>query len=73
MAYGLNVAGPGEESPRFPKHCGCGRVWSATTWQWLVYVGIMSDHIDRLELRHCVCGSTIAMHTWVVEKTRALG
>jgi hypothetical protein len=51
----------------FPKLCGCGATWSAEAWQGLAYAGVMSDHLESLELRHCTCGSTIAMHVCVVE------
>jgi hypothetical protein len=32
----------------------------------LEYVGIMDDGVDRVELRHCTCGSTISMLASVV-------
>jgi hypothetical protein len=35
-------------------------------WLDLERVGIMDDGVDRVELRHCTCGSTISMPASVV-------
>jgi hypothetical protein len=42
--------------------------WSAAEWPRLKWVGLMDDGVDRAELRHCICGSTISMPASVVEK-----
>lgn len=50
--------------PRVPafKVCGCGAVYDATSWRALPYVGVQRlDDEPDLELRNCVCGSTIAV------------
>ncbi len=39
----------------------------------LEYVGIMDDGVDRIELRHCTCGSTISMLASVVGRVAAEG
>jgi hypothetical protein len=54
----------------WPKRCGCGAVWVATAWHRLENVGIWDDGVDAIELRHCVCGSTISMRVAVVAATR---
>ncbi len=43
------------------KRCGCGVAYSVEAWAGLPYVGIMADEHERLELRNCRCGSTIAI------------
>ncbi len=40
------------------KTCGCGRAFTAAAWARLPYVGIMAG---CLEMRNCLCGSTIAV------------
>lgn len=45
------------------KTCACGRSFGSKGWNLLDYVGIHKDeppHPD-LELRNCICGSTIAV------------
>lgn len=54
----------------FPKECACGASWSADAWLALASLGIMDDGVDRLELRSCTCGSTIAMLAEDVEQIR---
>jgi hypothetical protein len=53
----------------FPKPCGCGLVYEKKQWRELDLVG-MTEGTDStcgkrygpdLELRNCVCGSTIAV------------
>jgi len=43
------------------KVCGCGRSYSRETWSDLVLAGEQVDEVERSELRHCPCGSTIAV------------
>lgn len=44
------------------KECGCGRQYSRETWDQLHLVGRMPDgEGGELELRDCVCKSTIAV------------
>lgn len=41
------------------KQCGCGEIYTRREWLHLLFVG--NDHEARLELRNCICGSTIAL------------
>jgi hypothetical protein len=43
------------------KSCACGRTFTAHTWKLLAKVGHHRDFVEKLELRNCPCGSTIAM------------
>lgn len=43
------------------KRCGCGRVHDGEAWSRLPYCGVQEDGHERFELRHCECGSTIAV------------
>lgn len=45
------------------KECACGRRYGESAWERLYYVGIHRDErpYPDLELRNCVCGSTIAV------------
>lgn len=53
---------PGSERAAWPKRCACGAEWCAATWQHLPYVGRMDyDGVDPLELRTCLCSSTLAV------------
>lgn len=50
----------------FPKTCACGAVHDAASWARLLFRGYMADREinpdgERLELRDCTCGSTIAI------------
>ena len=46
----------------WPKRCGCGASWWPTRFRSLESVGIWRvDDEEELELRNCVCGSTIAV------------
>jgi hypothetical protein len=47
----------------WPKVCACGAAWSEEDWSDRPLVGQMalSDDEPPLELRHCMCGSTIAV------------
>jgi hypothetical protein len=45
------------------KHCACGRSISPESWKRLPLVGTADDGREigeLIELRNCVCGSTIA-------------
>jgi len=44
-------------------------VWGATAWRRLENVGVWDDGVDTIELRHCVCRSTISMLVAVVAAT----
>lgn len=50
-----------------PKRCSCGREHDAAAWKALPYCGVQEDVDARFELRHCVCGSTIAVLLCAVE------
>lgn len=43
------------------KACACGRSYTRKQWDALPYVGENVDELERLELRNCRCGSTIAL------------
>lgn len=43
------------------KRCGCGKAYDTRTWEDLTFVGFMEDEVEIIELRNCVCGSTLAM------------
>jgi hypothetical protein len=45
------------------KSCACGRTFTAHTWKLLAKVGHHRDFVEKLELRNCPCGSTIARVT----------
>ena len=48
--------------PLWPKACRCGASWSGEEWKTLVLVGYADGGEDgELELRNCVCGSTLAV------------
>jgi len=52
------------EVPVSFKVCGCGREHDAASWSDLPLVGFMdldADGDERLELRNCPCGSTVAV------------
>lgn len=50
-------------APAFPKACTCCEtVYDAASWAALRLVGTMDDYAGGLlELRDCVCGSTLAV------------
>jgi CheY-like chemotaxis protein len=51
------------EPPSSTKHCACGRSYDAATWAALPWVGEIDNGREvgeRMELRDCPCGSTIA-------------
>jgi hypothetical protein len=43
------------------KVCGCGRQYSKSNWEELPLCGVTDDGVERIELRQCVCESTIAI------------
>lgn len=43
------------------KTCRCGKRYTAAEWEKLHYVGVMGDDVERIELRDCTCGSTVAV------------
>lgn len=43
------------------KTCGCGRTFTVEEWRELPGCGRMPDEEGDLDLRHCPCGSTIAV------------
>jgi hypothetical protein len=46
----------------FNKKCSCGREYTTLeAWDALNFVGTMADDAGALEMRNCVCGSTIAV------------
>jgi hypothetical protein len=46
---------------RWPVRCACGRSWSRDQWTSLSLVGKLLTEDDSLELRQCVCLSTLAV------------
>ena len=49
------------ESTEVVKVCGCGREYTRGSWAGLSLCGRMHAPGIALELRHCVCGSSIAV------------
>ncbi len=47
----------------WPKVCACGASWTEEAWRERPFIGLMTlaDDEPTLELRHCTCGSTIAI------------
>ena len=43
------------------KRCGCGREHDAAAWSALPLVGRQDDGVERIEIRNCACGSSIAI------------
>lgn len=43
------------------KTCSCGKRYNEAEWKRLPLVGEQDDGVERLELRNCSCGSTIAI------------
>lgn len=60
--------GPCSESCDLLKACACGLAYSTEAWSRLAFVGINYFPADTfgpaeaIELRNCVCGSTIAIN-----------
>jgi hypothetical protein len=49
-------------SMRTIKECSCcAAKYTGDTWGALKWVGAMDDGLERLELRNCFCGSTLAV------------
>ncbi|CAN5924059.1 hypothetical protein BH11MYX4_BH11MYX4_64090 [soil metagenome] len=46
----------------WPKHCGCGAVWTREAWSRLPYLARWElEGGPTHELRHCHCGTTLAV------------
>jgi DnaJ-class molecular chaperone len=43
------------------KKCACGATYNTRTWEKLDLVGTMEDDVETIELRNCMCGSTLAV------------
>jgi hypothetical protein len=43
------------------KRCACGREYTRDDWGKLDYCGLQDGEGETLELRLCLCGSTIAV------------
>lgn len=43
------------------KTCACGRSFDLEAWAALKYVGVHAFEDERLELRNCPCGLTLAL------------
>ena len=43
------------------KRCSCNRPYTEAEWRALPFVGYQAGEADRLALRNCPCGSTIAI------------
>lgn len=52
-------------SSKIIKKCGCGRCYTKSQWKALEYVGVQESETKKLihsiELRNCICGSTICV------------
>lgn len=49
-------------SGQFPKVCACcARAFDVEAWSNLRLIGHQEDAVERLELRDCHCGSTLAV------------
>jgi len=55
------MSGTFPAAPECVKHCACGLSFDPTEWAALDYVGVSADEVQRLELRNCPCGSTLAV------------
>jgi hypothetical protein len=53
--------GDHQNHPAIVKRCGCNRVWTLAGWLTLPLVGRQDDEVEKLELRTCRCGSTLAV------------
>lgn len=56
------------------KQCSCERTFTQASWNALVLAGTLETEDDAgqpttLELRHCVCGSTIAIEFPIPESS----
>lgn len=45
------------------KTCACGAEYTRAAWNALEAAGTAGDDVERLEQRHCTCGSTISLGT----------
>lgn len=44
---------------RWPVRCACGLAYWIGSWKCLAYVGVQECDDSSIELRNCVCGSTL--------------
>jgi hypothetical protein len=51
----------GTKKAHWPKRCLCGAVYDEESWRALLHRGTVVEEETTLELRNCVCGSTIAI------------
>jgi len=59
----------GIQADRILKRCSCGIAYTAEGWSKLSCRGILDDGVERLEIRNCSCGSSIAIVLGKSEKT----
>lgn len=43
------------------KRCACGAIYSQESWAELALCGTMTVDNETAEIRHCSCGSTLAL------------
>jgi hypothetical protein len=56
----------------WPKRCACGAVYSREKWMELPLVGrLNAAENDHLEIRNCVCGSSLAVEIDDVDHDQA--
>jgi len=59
----------------FPITCSCGRSYSREEWDFLLFDGVQTGFHDMkccqffedLEMRRCLCGSTMALPVKIVQ------
>jgi hypothetical protein len=62
MRHVVKVSLDGGKTQRaIVKSCACGLNFTAHEWALLALVGTMMDPVESIELRNCLCGSTIAV------------
>ncbi len=58
----MNASAAPTAPPEFRKLCkACGATYGVDAWRALPYAGRISDPEETLELRNCLCGSTLAV------------
>ena len=57
------------EQAEIVKQCSCGIEYTAEGWAKLPCRGVLDDGVERLEIRNCSCGSSIAVVLGKSEKT----
>lgn len=71
-----NSAMPPDTLGVFPITCSCGRTYSREAWTALQFDGIQSGYheekhcqvFDDMEMRRCLCGSTMSIFVKVLYK-----